>query len=100
MAMFDNPKKELAELEEQLLKEEEWFNTELEQAKSLIGEEPVKKPKASKAKTGSAPQKKGSGKKKAKPEEKPKSNKGLVILAVLETLGIVGIVAYWVLFLL
>ena len=100
MAMFDNPKKELAELEAQLLKEEEWFVTELEQAKALIGEEPVKKPKTSKPKTEAAPQKKASGKKKEKQEEKPKSNKGLVILAILETLGIVGIVAYWMLFLL
>ena len=99
MAMFDNPKKELAAREEQLLKEEEWFNTELEQAKALIGEEPVKKTKTSKPKSDSAP-KKGSGKKKVKEEEKPKSNRGLVILAVLETLGIVGIVAYWMLFLL
>lgn len=100
MAMFDNPKKELADLEAQLLKEEEWFATELEQAKALIGEEPVKKTKASKPKTEDAPKKKSSGKKKVKEEEKPKSNRGLVILAILETLGIVGIIAYWVMFLL
>ena len=100
MAMFDNPKKELAQLEAQLLKEEEWFNTELAQAKALIGEEPVKKPKAAKPQTQSAPAKKAAGKKQPKKEEKPKSNAGLVILALLETLGIVGIVAYWILFLL
>ena len=98
MAMFDNPKKELADLEAKLLKEEEWFATELEQAKALIGEEPVKKPKAAKPQTQAAPAKKASGSKKSKKKEK--SNTGLVVLAILETLGIVGIVAYWILFLL
>ena len=34
------------------------------------------------------------------PEKKKKSNKGLVILACAETLGILGLAAYWVLFLL
>ena len=100
MAMFDNPKKELAELEQQLLKEEEWFDTELAQAKALIGEEPVKKPKATKPAAAPASKKAAPKKGAAKKTEKPKSNRGLITLAILETLGIVGIVAYWLLFLL
>jgi len=103
MAMFDNPKKELAELEQQLLKEEEWFNTELAQAKALIGEEPAKKApkaKAAPASQKAAPKKAAAGKAPSKKAEKKKSNRGLITLAILETLGIVGIVAYWLLFLL
>ena len=41
---------------------------------------------------------KKSGKKKSK--KKAKSNKGLITLAVVETLGILGLAAYWVLVLL
>ena len=109
MAMFDNPKKELAELEAQLLKEEEWFEKELAQAKALIGDEPVKKPKTKTASNKTAPAKKStpaaqkvreSKKPVMEEEKKPKSNKGLITLAILETLGIVGVVAYWMLFLL
>ena len=130
MAMFDDPKKELKKLEEQLLKEEEWFESELEMAKALIGdaEEPAPR-KAAPAQSGAgqqtqvfrAPETEAPVRKSAAAEKvrrnavtdvnldedgnedyapKQKSNRGLVILAVLETLGIVGIVAYWLMFLL
>ena len=42
--MFDDPKKELQLLEEQLLKEEDWFEKELNEAKALIGDAPRKSP--------------------------------------------------------
>ncbi len=104
MAMFDDPKKELAKLEAQLLKEEEWFDRELEQAKALIGDEPAPRKKAAQKPAQTAPKqpaKKTAAKQpKEDPAPKKKSNKGLVILACLETLGIVGVVAYWLLFLL
>ena len=128
MPMFDDPKKELQRLEEQLLQEEEWFARELDSAKAMIGEVPGKKSKKPAPKAApKAPEQpvdpqvrnfaNGYGgdpvsgtvrntdaipekKKKAQPKQKKKSVKGLVILAVLETLGIVGVVAYWLLFLL
>ena len=94
MAMFDDPKKELAKLEAQLLKDEEWFEKELEVAKALIGEETA--PKKGAKKPAAQPQKKAAPKvQQEAPAPKKKSNKGLVILACLETLGILGIVGYW-----
>ena len=122
MAMFDDPKKELKKLEEQLLKEEEWLERELAAARELIGDQPVKKVKKTVENKEDAPvrgseetRKKAekvvvpaSGdydldKKKAKKKKKKKagkSNRGLVILAILETLGIVGIIAYWMIMIL
>ena len=110
MAMFDDPKKELKKLEAQLLKEEEWLDKELEMAKALIGDEAAPKQKKKPVQNqpaqqtrktrGEAPAKPVQKSKKEAPAPKKKSNKGLVILACLETLGIVGIVAYWMLFLL
>ena len=101
MAMFDDPKKELKKLEDQLLKDEEWLDRELAAARALIGDAPVKKtkkPAAAKKPAAQTAKKEGESvrgsaevQKKAK-----KSNRGLVILAILETLGIVGVVAYWV----
>ena len=126
MAMFDDPKKELQKLEEQLLKDEEWLDRELAAARALIGDAPVKKtkkPAAAKKPAAQTAKKEGESvrgsaevqkkaakvvvpptndydldekKPKKKKQSKPqKSNRGLVILAVLETLGIVGVVAYW-----
>ena len=111
MAMFDNPRKDLEALEARLLEDEEWFERELTQAKALMGEEPVKKAK------NTAPQsagKKPAGKK-TTPAQKvrasarkdqvlmdppPYNNRGLLVLALIETLGIVMVVAYWLAFLL
>jgi hypothetical protein len=112
--MFDNPKKELEKLEKQLLEDEEWFQRELDSAKRMIGQVPAKQqrpsaprtPQAPKAAPKSAPARSSGSKPKAQavpvkePVEKKKSNKGLVILACAETLGILGLAAYWVLFLL
>ena len=126
MAMFDDPKKELKKLEEQLLKEEEWLERELAAARELIGDQPVKKvkktPTAKKTVEnkedapvrGSEETRKKAEKvvvpasddydmdeKKSKKKKKSgKSNRGLVILVILETLGIVGLVAYWMLMIL
>ena len=114
--MFDNPKKELEELEKKLLEDEAWFQRELDSAKRMIGQVPAKAqrptgprtPQQAKSAPKSAPvstqepakqpNKNKSGKKKSK--KRAKSNKGLITLAVLETLGILGLAAYWVLVLL
>ena len=129
--MFDDPKKELQLLQEQLLQEENWFETELEEAKALIGDAPKKAPVKKAAKPNpnaeSKPQKKAKAQEEDEPVRKTKSRvrnyandygkqtppvrntetkkpqkgiRGLVILAILETLGIVGVVAYWLLYLL
>ena len=138
--MFDNPKKELEALEEQLLQHEAWFEKELESAKRMIGQapqNPPKKqqsaaagmpkapktpakpapkkqhsaagmPKAPKTPAEPAPKKQQSAaagmpkapKTPAKPAPKKKSVKGLLILASLEFLGILGLAGYWVLVLL
>ena len=111
MAIFDDPKKDLEQLEKQLIAEEEWFRQELDSAKRMLGDKPAptkKKPapKSTPAQ-GSAPvrnyangygEEPKTSKKSPKAVKKEKSNKGLIILAVCETLGIVGIVAYWLLF--
>ena len=129
--MFDDPKKELQRLQEQLLQEEDWFEKELAEAKALIGDAPRKgKPKTP---ARPAPEAEPRPRKQAPVQEEPapvrknnpkvrnyangygqetpvvrntetekpkKGIRGLVFLAVLETLGIVGVVAYWLLFLL
>ncbi len=118
--MFDDPRKELAELEKQLLEDEEWFQRELDSAKRMIGQMPEKpqrptaprKTQATKV-TQSAPVRNyangyGQGQPKAAPRKpqaeapakKEKGIKGLVTLAIFETLGILGLAAYWVLYLL
>ena len=104
--MFDNPKKELEALEEQLLQNEAWFEKELESAKRMIGQtsqEPPRKQRpaagtsqAPKALAKPAPQ---SGQTTPKAPKK-KGVKGLLILAALEVLGILGLAGYWVLVLL
>ena len=114
--MFDDPKKELQRLQEQLLQDEEWFEKELESAKAMIGEGPGKSQAISKQKPRKDAELRrsdpmirnyanGYGQKRppVRNTEVRKPRKGiggLVVLATLETMGIVGIVAYWMLVLL
>ena len=137
MAIFDDPKKELKKLEQQLLQDEEWFDKELEAAKKLSGYAPARQKTSRPAqsggrtaqgartqrpldqtqvyRTGGAPQVRNAANnygqsagraqkpvRKPEPEMEPeeKGVKGLVVCAVVETLGIVGLVAYWVLMIL
>lgn len=125
MPMFDDPSKELEKLQAQLLEDEDWFERELDSAKRMIDDMPARKAAPAKAnpKTGNsarnsanghgegqaqpqirelkltedAPQPKAKSKKK---KTKEKSNRGLIILALLEALGILGLAGYWVLVLL
>lgn len=123
MPMFDDPSKELEKLQAQLLEQEDWFERELDSAKRMIGDMPAPKAAPAKANTQNGapvrndangenqdqprirelklseddPQPKAKSKKK---KAKEKSNRGLIILALLETLGILGLVGYWVLVLL
>ena len=120
MPMFDDPRKELEQLQEQLLKDEDWFVRELDSAKAMIGDQPT--PKKRKTAAAGAVQAANSQKKpqvtadpairnyangygasepgQEVPEVPKKSNKGLIILALLENLGIAAIAAYWLIFLL
>lgn len=95
--MFDNPKKELEALEEQLLQNEAWFEKELESAKRMIGQAPQNPPKKQQSVAAGTPK---APKTPAKPAPKKKGVKGLLILAALELLGILGLAGYWVLVLL
>jgi len=104
--MFDDPKKELEALEKQLLADEDWFEKELDSAKRMIGQNPQKPhrpaartPQAPKAPAKPAPQPRKQPVREA-PAPKKKGIKGPLILAAVETLGILGLIAYWVLFLL
>ena len=108
--MFDDPKKELEALEKQLLSDEAWFEKELDSAKRMIGQNPAAPQRPAAARTPQTP--KSAAQSAAKPAAQPKkmpepeapapkkSVKGLLILAGVETLGILGLIAYWVLFLL
>ncbi len=112
--MFDDPRKELEQLQEKLLQDEDWFEKELDSAKRMIGQQPEKRRAAAPA----VPQKKVKTEARASMDdtrvwtremtldeeefqpEKEKGVKGLLILASLETLGILAVAAYWALFLL
>ena len=119
--MFDDPKKELEQLEEKLLaaEDDDWLDKQLSEAKALIGDAPRKKRPANgnayrnyansygkeAPKTQAAPKKKEPqvyADEYEEEEEVPKEKgvRGLIILAVAETLGIVGIIAYWLIHLL
>ena len=109
--MFDNPKKELAKLEKQLLEDEEWFQRELDSAKRMIGQAPEKTRQTSAPRTVQASPARSTGsvkttpqpqavKEKAPVRRKKKSAKGLLILLCAEILGILGLAAYWLLVLL
>ncbi len=117
--MTEDSKKDLELLEKQILENEEWFLRELDSAKRMIGQMP-EQPAAPKATASAAAQPmpgirnyaNGYGQPAPQPrmqdmqaeEEAPipqkKGTKGLLILAALETLGILGLAAYWVLVLL
>ena len=100
--MTEETKKELEKLEKQLLENEEWFRRELDSAKRMIGQVPnaprAAAPAAVKPYPAAVP---------AKPAEKvqkemaprKKGGKGLLILLMVELLGIGGLAAYWLLYL-
>lgn len=107
MAVFDDPKKELARIQAQIEEQEDWFEKELDSAKRLIGDAPraakptsasAGAPAHSKTKSTAVRQ---AAKKEAPPQEpKKKGIKGPLIIALVELLGIAGIAAYWILYLL
>lgn len=125
--MFDDPRDALKKLEQQLLADEEklapkadddWFEKELQEAKTLIGE-----PRGSAAQKaagqprqipdqvrnyannygrsvrGSGPVNLAKSTFDGEVVEKPKITgiKVLTVIAILETLGILGLAAYWLL---
>ena len=105
MSVFDDPKKELEQLRKQLLQEEAWFEKELDSARRMLGEEVAPKhPAGAQAGVpGARTQAAVRSVPRAVPVQEVPKNKGirgLVILAALETLGIVAVAAYWILVLL
>ena len=110
MSVFDDPKKELEALQAQLEAQEDWFEKELDSAKRMIGDAPrAARPTSAAAgvparnQAGAVPQHRKKAPEKPVPvkqQPKKKGIRGLVILAVLELMGIAGIAAYWLLYLL
>jgi parvulin-like peptidyl-prolyl isomerase len=116
--MFDNPRKELEELQEKLLQDEDWFEKELDSAKRMIGQQPDKDRLAAaeqKKVPREVPVREVSGGvsldatqvwrrelslEEDAPQAEDKSIKKLLILAAAEILGIAAIGAYWALLLL
>ena len=108
--MNEDPRKELEQLEMLLTLDEDWFRRELDSAKRMIGENPNQPaPAPRKNAPAAAPVRNyanGYGQPQSRPAPveppmpKGKGIRGLVILASLEVLGILGLAAYWVLVLL
>jgi hypothetical protein len=110
MSVFDDPKKELEALQAQIEAQEDWFEKELDSAKRMIGDVPRaaqptsaaagiparRSPAPAPVRTVQVRQEPAP----VQPEPRKKGIRGLVILAVLELLGIAGIAAYWLLYLL
>lgn len=123
--MFDDPKKDLKWLEQQLKaeenpqqeasaedwfeEEEDWLDAQLREAHALLGDAPVRRSSSedifrfleeeeeSKRADYSAPPRKSPQEKKVRKE---KGVGGLVFLACLETLGIIAVLIWWALWLL
>ena len=100
--MFDDPNKELAELQAKLEAQEEWFRQELDSAKRLIGqvpEAPAAPVRNYANNYGQQPVRKAyvPNVPEIREEEPPKKKgvRGLLILASLELLGIFAILGYW-----
>ena len=95
--MFDNPQKELKQLEEQLLKNEmdddafERFYHEIYEEFGSDQEQEVPRAVAPKAKTGAYKDVPRA----VAPKKKEKGVRGLVILICLELLGIAGVILWW-----
>ena len=120
MSVFDDPMKELEQLQAQLLEQEEWFQRELDSAKRMIGDLPEARQTAAAPRSvaaaqppvrnyannyGAQPVRMHAAPAaipeiREEPVPKKKGVKGLLVIAALELLGIGGIAAYWLLFLL
>ena len=115
--MFDDPKKDLKWLEQQLLaaeqdqeepeedwpeEEQDWLETELQEARVLLGDVPARRSEPedvfrfleedvreaeTRSAYASAPKRKS---------RKEKGTRGLVILACLETAAILAVLLWWV----
>ena len=97
--MFDDPKKELQRLEEELLKFEEKddeFERFYQDIFREFGEQEESRAVAPQAKKANAPRNMTyADTPRAVAAEPKKSNKGLVILLLIEIAGILGVAGYW-----
>jgi hypothetical protein len=119
MNEYEKTKLDALELEKQIQADEEWFRRELDTAKMMIGDMPVNKMKTKNQSYPADPEIRnyanGYGQKVTHDttrlgnlmnydgeefEPRRKGVRGLIILATLEILGILGVVAYWMLVLL
>ena len=122
--MFDDPKKDLKWLEQQLLaveapqeediELEEWLDdeifseedpleAELQEARALLGDIPARQHRQSEDEAASAIPVAPAPRPQSKSKEKQKKEKGvggLVFLACLETLGIIAVLLWWMIWLL
>ena len=108
--MFDDPRKELRRLEQQLLAEEEddWLDDELAEAHRLMGDDPdeeeyddaPRSPRARSRNTDLPDVDLEEYSDEIHDEPKKKGLGGLLFLICLELLGIAAVAAYWWLFLL
>jgi hypothetical protein len=104
--MTEDTKMELDKLQRQLAEDEEWFRRELDSAKRMIGQMPAntaapRREKTAPCKTPAAQSRIQNPVMQEEPTmPKQKGIKGLLILATLEILGILGLGAFWVLVLL
>ena len=97
--MFDDPKKELQRLEEELLKHEqkdEEFERFYQDIFREFGETEEHRAVAPQAKKANEPRNMTyADTPRAVAAEPKKSNKGLVILLLIEVAGILGVAGYW-----
>lgn len=116
--MFDDPKKELERMEKKLLaaEDDDWLEKQLAEARMLIGDDVAAPKKRKHSSEGDIYRNYANGYGAGTPkrekvlyadeyeeeEDYPqeKGVRGLILLACLETLGIVAILAYWLVHLL
>ena len=111
MSVFDDPMKELEQLQARLEEQEDWFQRELDSAKRMIGQVPEPRQPKAPAAAPEAPVRNYANnygaqpvRKQVKPVQEPEPEEyepkkkgmgGLMIVAGLEIAGILAILGYW-----
>ena len=103
--MFDDPQKNLGQLEKELLAEEDtnkWLDDELAETRRLLGEEPAAEAAPQEAPVRNFANGYGAADYEDEPEETPENElsrkrtiRNLVVVALIELAGILGILGYW-----
>ena len=103
--MFDDPQKNLGQLQKELLAEEDankWLDDELTDARRLLGEEPAAEEVPQEAPVRNFANGYGLEDYEDEPEEVPENElsqkrpiRNLVVVALIELAGILGVLGYW-----